>query len=116
MPARERGTILDNIAGGPQDASLVELPRHVIVRAENIEVSSVQPLHHEVDGLLRSPGTCRFLGATWRGQVCEYEAGNQQVRADLAVWRIAKFVLQGLSESLHASLGDIVGRIRQAGW
>ena len=80
MPARQRGTVLHDIAGSPQHAPFVELPRHVIVRAENVEIAGVDARDHEVDGLLGRPGAGRLLGAAARGQRGEDVTGDHQMR------------------------------------
>src|SRR5215208_3828913 len=47
MPAREGWPVLDDVARRPQNASLVERARHLIVRAQDVEVPLTEPLHHE---------------------------------------------------------------------
>src|SRR5260221_9443693 len=83
MPARQRGAVFDDVARGPQDPPLVELSRHVVVRAENVKVSGLDPLDHEIDGLLRRPGRIRFFGAAVRGQAGKDKTGDEKMRADL---------------------------------
>lgn len=39
MPARKRGSVLDDISGGPGDASFIDGACYVIVGAEDIEVA-----------------------------------------------------------------------------
>ena len=41
MPARQRRAVFDDVAGGPGHAPLVELPRHVVVGAENVEITGI---------------------------------------------------------------------------
>ncbi len=89
MPARQRRAVLDDIAGRPLHTLLVERARHVVVRAQDVEVAGVQPLDHEIDGLLRGPGGSRFFGAALRGQSREDKTRDQQMRAQLATRRIA---------------------------
>src|SRR5438874_558779 len=38
MPARERGTIFDDVAHGPEHPPLVETPRRLVVRAQDVEI------------------------------------------------------------------------------
>src|SRR6202041_147097 len=71
MPARKRRAVLDNVSRSPQDASLVESARHVVVGAENVEVTRMQPLHHEIDGLLGRPGAGRLLRAAFGRKIAE---------------------------------------------
>src|SRR6476660_9269004 len=71
MPTRQRRAVLDNVAGGPQYASLVEPVRHVGGGAQDIEIPRLPPRHHEIHRLLRSPGGSRF-GAALGGQCGEY--------------------------------------------
>src|SRR5437016_11388951 len=111
VPARQRWTVLDDVARGPKDAALVELAGHVIVRTEDVEISGADALDHEVDGLLGRPGAGRLLGAAVRCQPREDEARNEQMRSDLAAGRVAQFVLQRFAERLHAGLGDIISGI-----
>src|SRR5229473_2699825 len=111
MPARQRGPVFDDVAGRPENPPLIELSRHVVVRTENIEISGPDPLDHEVDGLLRRPGPGRLLGAAFRGETGKGEAGDEKMRADAALGRVAQFVLQRFGKRLHAGLRDIVGGI-----
>src|SRR5258708_28313628 len=66
MPARQRGAVFDDVARGPQDPPFVELSRHVVVRAENVKVSGLDPFDHEIDGLLPRPARIPFFGAAVR--------------------------------------------------
>jgi len=68
MPARQRGAIFRNIAGSPQHAAFVELPRYVIVGAEDVEIAGLDARDHEVDGLFAVQAPGRLLGAAARGQ------------------------------------------------
>src|SRR3954451_25047100 len=74
VPAREGWAVLDNVAGGPKDAPLIDGPRHVVVRAKDVEIPHRQALQHEVYGLLRRPGGRRLLGPALGGQRREDEA------------------------------------------
>src|SRR4051812_15376844 len=67
MPARQRGAVFDDVAGGPQHAPFVELPRHIVVRTEDVEVAGIDARDHEIDGLLRRPGSIGLLAAASRG-------------------------------------------------
>src|SRR4051812_38717467 len=111
MPARQRGTVLDDVAGGPQDAALIQRTRHVVVRTQDVEVSCRDSLQHEVDRLFRCPGGGRLLGAAIGGERSEDEAGNEEMRRHLAIRRVAQLMLKRFSERLHTGLGDVVGRI-----
>ena len=111
MPARQRGPVFHDVAGGPEDAPLVERPGHVVVGAEDVEIAGLEALDHEIDRLLRRPGGGRLFTAAVAGKAGEDEAGDQQVRADLAAGRIPQLVLQRFGESLHAGLRHIVGGI-----
>src|SRR6266403_3311592 len=75
MPTRKRGPVFDDVAGGPQDPPLVEAPRHIIVRTQDVEISGIDPLDHEIDGLLRRPGSGRLLAAALGGK-----AGKDETR------------------------------------
>jgi hypothetical protein len=44
MPARQRGPVFDDVARGPENPPLVELTRHIVVRAQDIKVSGLDPL------------------------------------------------------------------------
>ena len=68
MPARQRRAVLDDVAGRPEDAPLVERARHVVVGAEDVEIARLQALQHEVDRLLGRPGGGRLLGPAAGGQ------------------------------------------------
>src|SRR5438105_15107833 len=104
MPARQRGPVFDDVAGGPQDPPLVERPGHVVVRAEDVEIVRLEALDHEVDGLLWGPGTGRLFAAAVSGKASEDQAGDQEMRADPAVRDIPQLVLQSLGEGFHAGL------------
>src|SRR6267142_7256647 len=88
VPARQRRAVLDDVAGGPQDAPLVELAGDVIVGAEHVEIAGIDALDHEVDGLFGRPCAGRLLGAAARGEAREDEARNEQMRGDLAAGRV----------------------------
>ena len=53
MPARQRGPVLDDVVHRPAHALLVHGARHVVVRAEDVEVARRHLRQHEVDDLLR---------------------------------------------------------------
>src|ERR1700754_13847 len=78
MPARQGGAVFDDVSGGPENAPLVEAARHVVVRAQDIEIPGVDVLNHEVDGLLGGPGAGGLFGAAARGQAGEDMAGDQE--------------------------------------
>src|ERR1700754_4367539 len=84
MPARQCGAIFDDVAVGPGHAAFVELPRHVVIRAEDVEIPGVDAFDHEVYGLLRCPGAIRFFAAAARGETGEYMTGDHQMRIDAA--------------------------------
>src|SRR2546429_5217577 len=109
MPARQRGAVFDDVAGGPQDAPFVEAARHVVVRAQDVEIASLQPLDHEINRLLRRPRAGRLFGAAPRGEAGEDVAGDQQMRADPAAVGVAQLMLQRLGKCLYAGLGGVVG-------
>ena len=90
---------------------LIERARHVIVRAKHVEVPGRDAVQHDVDRLLRRPRAGGLLDPAIGGERGEHEAGDEQMRRDLAVRRVAQFVLQRLGERLHTGLGDIVGGI-----
>src|ERR1700676_5482437 len=115
MPARQRGAVFDDVAGGPQNPPLIEPPRHVVVRTEDIKVAGAGAFDHEVDGLLCRPGRGRLLGAALRREAGEDEPGNEQMRADLAAGGVSQLVLQRFGKSLHAGLGDVVGGVAGRG-
>src|SRR5437667_7534931 len=98
MPSRQRGPVFDDVAGGPEDAPLVEVSRHIIIRTENVEISGVDPLDHEVDGLLRRPGSRWLLAAAFGGKAGKDETGDQKMSADAAASRVSQFVLQRLGK------------------
>src|SRR5450631_2290294 len=108
MPARQCGTIFNDVAGGPENPPLVQASRHVVIGAQNVEVAGVQPFDHEVDGLLRRPGPGRLLGAALGSKPGEYKTRNHQVRADPAAGRVSQLVLQRLGEGFDACLGNII--------
>src|SRR3954454_19015432 len=114
MPARQRWTVLDDVACGPQDTPLIERSRYVVIGTEDVEIAGFDARDHEIDSLHRCPGALRFFDAAMRGERREYKAGDEQVRADLATGGLAQLVLQRLGESLHPRFRDIIGRI--AGW
>src|SRR4051812_48553637 len=77
MPAREGRAVLDDVAGSPEDAALIDRPRDVVVRAEDVEIPRRETVQHEVDGLLRRPGGLRLRGPALGGQWREDEARDQ---------------------------------------
>src|ERR1700722_20017274 len=111
MPARQRRPVLDDISCGPQNPALIDMPGHIIVRAENVKVFDRQLVDHEVDGLLRCPRGGGLFGAAFGGQSGKDETGDEKMRAKPGVREIPQFMLQSLRESLHAGLGNIVGGI-----
>src|SRR5216684_496328 len=108
MPARQGRAIFDDVARCPEDPPLVKTSGHVVIGAQNVKVAGVQPLDHEVDGLLRRPGPGRLLGAALGGKPGEYKTRNHQVRADPAAGRVSQLVLQRLGEGFDACLGNII--------
>src|SRR5712664_1687274 len=89
MPSRQRGPVFDDVAGRPENPPLVEAPRHIIVRTQDVEISGVDPLDHEVDGLLRRPGSGRLLAAAFGGKAGKDETGYQKASADAAAGRVS---------------------------
>src|SRR5258708_7189287 len=114
MPARERRAVFDDVACRPENPPLVESSRHVVVRAQNVKVSRVYSLQHEIDGLLRRPGPRGLLGAAPRGKAGKDKAGDQKMSADAAAGRVSQLVLQRFGKGLHAGLRDIVGGLAGA--
>src|ERR1700730_13250771 len=84
LPARQGRAVLDDVARRPEDPPLVETSRHIVIGAQNVKVAGVQPLDHEVDGLLRRPGPGRLLDAALGGKPGEHKTRNHQVSAALA--------------------------------
>ena len=79
MPPRKRGPVFDDVACGPKNPPLVELSRHIVIRAQDVEISGAYSFDHEVDGLLRCPGAGRLLGPALCREAGEDEAGNQKM-------------------------------------
>src|SRR6266436_7876990 len=115
MPSRQRRAVFDDVTRRPKDSPLVEPPRHVVVGTQDIKVSGVDSLDHEVDGLLGRPGRGRLFAAAPGGEPREYETVNQKVRAYSAAGRVSQLVLQRFGESFHARLRNIVGGIAGRG-
>src|ERR1700730_3279349 len=108
LPARQGRAVLDDVARRPEDPPLVETSRHIVIGAQNVKVAGVQPLDHEVDGLLRRPGPGRLLDAALGGKPGEHKTRNHQVSADPAAGRVSQLVLQRLGEGFDACLGNII--------
>jgi hypothetical protein len=81
VPARQRWPVLDDISRGPQNPTLIDVPGHIIVRAENIKVSGRQLFDHEVDGLLRRPRGGGLFGTAFGGQSGKDETGDGSCRS-----------------------------------
>ena len=62
----------------PQHTKFVQPPRHVVVRAEDVEITAQRSLDHEIDGLLRRPGAGWLFVRSRDGEGGEDEAGDQQ--------------------------------------
>ena len=84
MPAGERRPVLDDVAGGPKNPALVQLARHIVVGTEDVEIARIELPEHEIHRLFRRPGGGRLLGAAICRERREDEAGDQQMRCDLA--------------------------------
>src|ERR1700682_2845759 len=108
MPARQGRAVFNDVARRPEDPPLVKTSGHVVIGAQNVKVAGIQPLDHEVDGLLRSPGPGRLLGAALGGKPGEYKTRNHQVRGDPGARRVSQLVLQRLGEGFDACLGNII--------
>src|SRR5579863_8533124 len=111
MPARQRRTIFDNISRRSENSPLVEASWHVVIRTKHIEVASLEPLDHEIDGLLPGPGAGRFFSAALSGQAGKHEAGNQEMRRDAAAFEVSQLVFECFGKSLHAGFRDVVSGI-----
>ena len=61
VPARQSGTVFDDVAGAPFDPPSIDLARHFIVRAEDVEVASCHRIEHEIGHLPGRPGTLRLV-------------------------------------------------------
>src|SRR5690349_24616359 len=77
MPARQRRAILDEIARRPKNPTLVHGARHVIVRAEDVEVPAPKRLEEKVYDLFGPPCTGRLVAAASCGEPREGPAGNE---------------------------------------
>src|SRR6266478_8917652 len=88
MPSRQRGPVFDDVAGRPENPPLVEVSRYIIVRTQDVEISGVDPLDHEIDGLLRRPGSGRLLAAALGGKAGKDETPAHKVSADAAAGRV----------------------------
>ena len=84
MPSRQRGPVFDDVARRPEDPPLIEVSRHIVIRTQDVEISGVDPLDHEVDGLLRRPRPRRLLAAAFGGKAGKDETGDQKMSADAA--------------------------------
>src|ERR1700687_6318893 len=109
VPPRERRAVCDDVACRPEDAPLIEASRHVVVRTQDVEISGVYSFDHEVDGLLRRPGSGRLFGAAPRGEARKDETGDQKMSAYSTAGRVAPLVLQRFRKGLQGSLRNIVG-------
>ena len=104
MPSGQRGAVFDDVARCPQNPALVEAPRHIIIRAQDVEIPGLHVFHHKVDGLLRRPGPGRLVGPALGGKPGENESGDQKVSTDLAARRVPQFVLQRFGEGFTPAL------------
>src|SRR5258707_3473988 len=108
MPARQGRAVFDDVARPPEHPPVVKTSGQVVNGAKNVKVAGVQPLDHDVDGLLRRPGPGRLLGAALGGKPGEYKTRNHQMRADPAAGRVSQLVLQRLGEGFDACLRNII--------
>src|ERR1035437_2604284 len=115
MPSRQRRPVFDDVARGPKNPPLVEASRHIVVRTQDIEVSGLHPFDHEVDGLLRRPGSGRLLGAASGSKAGKDEPGDKKMRAQPLPRCGPQLVLQRFRKSFHARLRHIVGGIAGRG-
>src|ERR1700730_1088845 len=69
MPAREGWPVLDDVASGPENATLIEWSGCIVVWTQDVKIPDGQPLDHEIDGLFWCPCTRRLLGAAFGGQL-----------------------------------------------
>lgn len=106
MPARERRTVLDEIARGPKDTFLVERSADLVVRAQDVEVSGREALEQKVDRLIGGPRARGLLGSAGHARVDE--ARDEQARAEKRAGRVAELVLERLGVRLHGGLGHVV--------
>ena len=49
MPTREGRAVLDDVTGGPKNASLIEGPGRIVVRTKYVKVPDRQPLYDAWD-------------------------------------------------------------------
>src|ERR1700682_3474554 len=115
MPPGERRAVFDDVACRPEDAPLIEASRHVVVRTQDVEISGVYSFDHEVDGMLRRPGSGRLFGAAPRGEARKDETGDQKMSAYSTAGRVSQLVLQRFRKSFHARLRNIIGGIAGGG-
>src|SRR5260221_7113657 len=111
MPAAQRRSVLGQVLPGPGHPGVVHLAGDVVVRTEDVEVALAHALEHEIDDLLRRPGSRRLLRHPPGRYAGEGEAGDQQVGGDLAVRGIAQGVGEALGEDFDPGFGDVVGGV-----
>jgi hypothetical protein len=78
MPARQRRAVADDVFGGPQNAPVVDVPCHVVVGADDIEIPGSHPGDEHVGDLLRHPGAGRFGGSARRVIPVNVEPGTSR--------------------------------------
>src|ERR1700677_861793 len=92
MPPRQSWPVLDDVLRRPEHPALVDLAGNVVVGAEDIELAASHRRQQEIDDLLRGPGGCGFSGGRGGRDPGKGEAGDQEMRGDLAISSVAQFV------------------------
>src|SRR5262245_51284377 len=81
MPAREGWAVLDDVAGRPKNASLIQGSGRIVVWTQDVKIPNRQPPQHKIDGLFCRPCPRRLLGTAFGGQLPEAETGNPMIRS-----------------------------------
>ena len=59
------------VRGSPHDPQFIDLTSGLVVRNEDVEIASANPVDHEKDGLLGGPCTVRFVADSSNWSTCK---------------------------------------------
>src|ERR1700722_5040989 len=111
VPARQSGTVFDDVAGGPKDSSFILLTGGLIVLAKDIELAPFETLKQPVRDLIGRPCASGSLRNSLGHVTGIGKARNKEMRADLAIGKIAERIGQSFRQRFHGGFTHIVGGI-----